>query len=358
MIDQPPPDDSSAEPEEDEGVIGEIPASDAGEPAEAPPAEPRRRRRPWVVGCFLALLGVVLGATVALVVARRPAEREEISTPPQAPAPTEAYDTRLLFSPTSERPERTPDVIPAESAVVYCFYELSRVAPDAPLSARWWHEGEELGPLELRDLERTPDASHALGRFSIYPPAGAGGDAPAEAVEVESPADAQEASAPAAGFATGVYEVELTSSDVPDVSARDSFMALPNAAKILAGGGEPAGPPVVRSLQTSRGASEDGEPVDPSTTFPGDGRIYVVFTYAGVTPGAVLTVRWWAGETELSDARTEVAVTAEEGRGQAWLEVGEGQQLPPGDYRVTVHLGDEEEALAQTGFTVTEPPGS
>ncbi len=354
MTDQPPPDDTAAEADEDQGVIGEIPGADEGEPAPPPAGPGRRRRRPWVVGCFLALLGVMLGAAVALLVARRPAQREEISTPPQGPASTRAYETRLLFSPTPRRPERTPDIIPAESRVVYCFYELSRVPSDAPLSARWWHEGEELGPLELRDLERAPDADHALGRFSIYPPTG-GGD---EAAEVEPPGGGQAESAAPSGFATGVYEVELTSSEVPDVSARDSFMALPNAAKILAGGGEPAGPPVIRSLQTCAGVSEDGEPVDPAAAFPGDGRIYVAFTYAGVTPGAVLTVRWWAGDTELTDARTEVAVSAEEGRGQAWLEVGEGQQLPPGDYRVSVHLGDEGEALAQTGFTVTAAPPS
>ena len=359
MTDQPPPDDTSAEPAEDEGVIGEIAGTDAGEPAEAPPTEPpRRRRRPWAVGCFLALLGVMLGAVVALLVARKPAEREEISTPPEAAVPAEAYETRLVFSPTPERPDRTPDIIPADSPVVYCFYELSRVPPDAPLSARWWHENGELGTLELRDLERVPDAEHALGRFSILPPAGAAGDAPEAAGEAAEPDDAHEGAAGAGGFATGVYEVELTSNAVPDVSARDSFMALPNAAKILAGGGEPAGPPVVRSLQTASGVTAEGEAVDAATRFAGDGRIYVLFGYGGVPAGAVLTVRWWAEDSELTDARAEVPVSAEEGRGQAWLEVGAGQRLPPGEYRVSVHLGDEDESLARTGFTITGAPPS
>ncbi len=354
MTDKPPPEDPSSGPKADDGIIGEIAANGPDGPAAAPPAKPARgRRRPWVAGCFLALLGALLGAAVALVVGRKPAdERTAISSPPETVAVIEEYQTRLLFSPTPERPERTADIIPTQSTPVYCFYELSRVAPDAPLSARWWHDGEELGPLELRDLERAPDAGHACGRFSIYPPAGV-----PEAVDsAEAPSDEQPDAEQGGGFPPGVYEVELTSSAPPDVSARGSFMALPNAAKILAGGGEPAGPPLVRSLHIAAGVTADGNPVDPATTFAGDGRIYVVFEYAGVQPGAVLTVRWWAGETELTDARAEVPVSAEEGWGQAWLEVGQGQRLPPGDYRVSVHLGDEEEPLAAAGFTVAEAP--
>ena len=57
----------------------------------------------------------------------------------------------------------------------------------------------------------------------------------------------------------------------------------------------------------------------------------------------------------MTRARTEIAITSAEGRGEAWLETGDGDMLPAGDYRVSVHFGDEDEPLATTGFEVTPP---
>ncbi len=347
MADQPPPEDEDTGQESDQGIIGEIPPVEADEEeagARDRPRPPGRRRRSRTIGCVLALLGALLGAGVALVIGRGGGNEGEPARGPDMAAPVDSYLTRLTFSATPERPEQTPEILPAEADVIYCFYELSRVSPDAPLSARWSYDGRDLGELPLRDHQPDRDAEHASGRFSIVP------------AESDEGADVEGDAEGGAGFPRGVYEVEMTSPSQPDVIAQASFVALPRAAKILQGGGEPEGPPLVRSLNTAMGVGEDGKPVGATTTFEADsGRIYAAFEYAGVPPGAVLTVRWHFADTELERARAELPVSAAEGRGQAWLEVGEGEELPAGEYRVSVHLGDEDEELATSGFTVEGP---
>ncbi len=339
-------DDTSTDNDErpndaDEGVIGEIvPAAEDVKP-EAPAEErgPRgRRRRSVAIGCLLALLGVLAGGGVALWLSRRGGERAAPDAAEVGPVP-EQLVSRVVFSPTPQKPATTPEIIPAETDVVYCFYELSRVPAHAPLEARWWHRDRSLGDLALRDHRREPDATHAAGRFAIYAPDGG---------------------PERNGFAAGVYVVELSSPARPDLSVRATFMALPRAAKILQGGGEPEGPPAIRSLQTAAGVADDGRAVEPRSSFASDAeRICAVFEYDGVPPGAVLTVRWYAGASEIERARAELPVSEAKGFGQAWLEVGEGGPLPPMQYRVSVHLGDEPEPLASTGFRIeesAEPP--
>lgn len=337
MTDDPRPEDKHREESSEEGILGEIaPAAGEEKPPDAPPPLRRHRRRSLIMGCLLALLGALLGAGVALLMGRHFRGRSE--APADVLPPPVAGVSRLVFSPTPERPEQTPDIIPAESKAIYCFYQLDRVPPDAPLAARWWRDGEDLGRLELHELRREEGADHAVGRFTIKPPA------PTAAGETQTP------------FPPGLYEVELTSEAAPDVSARASFMVLPRAARILAGGGEPEGPPVVRSLRTAAAVSEDGEAVDAKTSFAGPERVYVVFRYAGVMPGAVLTVRWYLDERELEDARAEIPIPAAEGVAHAWLQADAGTPLPPGQYRVAVFLGTEDEPLATTGFTITSRP--
>ncbi|MGD9494690.1 MAG: hypothetical protein AB7Y46_00140 [Armatimonadota bacterium] len=278
---------------------------------------------------------------VALLLGRGSGGDDDANAPALPGPPPESYHTRLVFSPTPERPDETPEIIPAESETIYCFYELGSVAPNAAIFARWWYEGKPLGELPLYDHLLEPDTRHAAGRFAIRPPEG------------PLPAGNQAPSGPAAGFPPGIYDVQVGSPAQPDVVAQGSFVALPRAAKILQGGGEPAGPPVVRSLRTATGVGSEGEAVGATALFaPTTRRIYAVFEYAGVPPGAVLSVRWYAGERELEAARAEIAVTAERGRAHAWLEVGERDELPPGEYQVSVHLGDEAEALASTSFRV------
>lgn len=327
--------DDGHAPEDEEvanGVIGRIerPGDDGEQPEVEPErveGRPPRRRRSLAIGCLLALLGVLLGGGLAFLLARQRAKppAAEVSAPASSHA---EYVAELVFSAKPERPEATPDVIPSEAAAIYCFYELSRLPPDAPLRARWWHKGEAMGDLPLADHERTGE-DHATGRFAIAPPSG------------------QDA------FPPGIYEVELSSPAEPSVSVRASFVALPRAAKILAGGGEPDQPLIIRDLQTALAVTEEGKPSEVAHSFrPDAGRIYACFSYQGMAPGGLLVVRWHAGEVELTKARSELTVSAPEGWAHAWLELGAGERLPEGQYQVTVHLGEDAEPLASLGFTV------
>lgn len=331
----------------DEGVIGALsgPGRDAEEGVEEPEGErPSPRPRPWVLGCLLALLGALLGAAAALLVGRGcgPATPEGTVIAP----PPGSYDTRLVFSAGPEEPAATPDLIPAETSVVFCFYRLKRVPADARLTAKWWRDGEELGALELRDLRPDPAAGHAAGRFTIYPPAAVtaeGGGRPSTSAAPSHPAT----------FPPGIYEVELTTPAQPDVVARSSFVALPRTAKILQGGGDPVGPPVIRALTTAPGIDQQGRAVGPTAVFPPSvSRIYAVFEYSGVPPGAVLTARWFLEGNELEAARAEIPIPAEQGSAHAWLEVGRGDRLPDAHYQVGIYLGDEDRPLASSGFRI------
>lgn len=350
-MDQQPPGEGRQDQENrgetpaDDGILGEIQPQEPEQQPEDERARPssRRRRRSRTIGCLLALLGALAGGLLAMwiwredVVGRLPADEAEVEA--TAEEATEVPANRLVFSPTPERPDETPEIISAETEVIYGFYDLGRLPGDAPLSGTWSHEGRSLGDLPLMDLQRDDDAEHARGRFEIAAPKPESAEAPSQS--------------PTVGFPPGIYEVELSSPDYPDVTATASFVALPRAAQILQGGGEPEGPPVIRSLQTATGVTDDGEPIGPSTSFPPDiKRITAVFSYQGIAPGSVLTVRWHAGDQELTRARTEIPVTAAKGRGEAWLEAE--QALPPGSYRVSVHLGDDDQGLASTGFSVAQ----
>ncbi len=333
--------------ERDPGILGEIArAAEAAEAAtEADQRDDRERRRgarrprSIVLGCILAVLGVLLGAGIALLVSRSGGEEPDRTRTSAPPAVVDGR-SRLVFATTPERPPETPDIIPVTTDHVYCFYELAGAAPDAPLAARWWHDGAPLGSLPLRDHQPDPDAEYATGRFAIAPP--------------ERPAGEETSQTPAGNFPPGLYEVEVAVRDRPDIAVRESFMALPGAAKILSGGGEPEGPPVVRELHFATELDDEGQPVDPRSTFPPTvDRIYVAFRYAGVPPGAALTVRWWGPSGESEIASREIAVTSSEGWANAWLDA-EGGDLPAVDYRVTVHLGSETDPIASAGFSVTE----
>jgi len=76
-----------------------------------------------------------------------------------------------------------------------------------------------------------------------------------------------------------------------------------------------------------------------------------------MAPGGALVVRWDFQGRELTAARSELTVAASSGWGDAWLERGGEGQFARGEYRVTVHLGEEERALASVGFVVVDPPG-
>ncbi len=331
-MDEQPKNDERNGPTADDGIIGGIDPVDAGD--EASGAERVRRpglwrRRTIVVGCLLAILGLLLGGGIALMIGRQTAEapRERIDSDPE-PAATV---NRLIFSPAPDRPEATPDIIPAETAAVYCFFELGRLPADAELEAQWWGDGEALGDLPLEDLQREQDVHHASGRFTLRSPA-----------ETEGT------------FAPGIYEVEVRGVHQVEVSVRSSFVVLPQGARILQGGGEPEGPPVIRSLRTATDVTEEGEPVGAATDFPPDvGRICAVFEYRGITPGAVLTARWHLGDMEIERARTEIAIPDSSGWAEVWLSTGEADRLPPGPYQVAIHLGDEAEPLASVGFTIS-----
>ncbi|MGM0493626.1 MAG: hypothetical protein ACQER1_11780 [Armatimonadota bacterium] len=326
--------------ETEDGVLGEISPE---EPEERPPAEeaprPRRRQRSRMIGCLLALLGALAGGGVAWWVSYDGGGNQDASSSQETVHSEEAASARLVFAPTPARPDETPEIISAETSVIYCFYELGGVPADAPLSAEWSHDGEFLGELPLSDHRPADDVEHARGHFTVHPPAD------------RNVSDGDEDDVPS--FPPGIYEVQLTSPDYPDITAAGSFVALPRAARVLQGGGDVDGPPLIRSLQTATGVTEDGQPVDRMSAFPPDtDRITAVFSYSGVPAGSVLTVRWYADDREITDARSDIPVNAAEGWAEAWLETDPDQTLPPGEYRVSVHLGDDDEPLGSTGFLV------
>lgn len=335
-MDDRPQDDNEIDEAGDEGIIGEIEAVEAGEPAreERPDRAPGRwRRRSIVIGCLLALLGGIIGGGVAVIVGLGPVDEPEHAA---EVAPDTIPANRLIFSPTPHRPTATPDIIAAETELVYCFYEMGRLPAGAELVGEWWLDGEPLGDLPVQNLQRDEEVEHARGRFELRSP----------------PEDGS------IGFRPGIYEVEVTSPHHPEVSARASFVVLPRAARILQGGGEPEGPPVIRSLRTARDVTDDGEPIDATTVFPPNvGRIYAVFEYGGITPGAVLTARWHIADTEIERARSEVAIPAARGWAQVSLTTGPSDLLPPGPYRVSIHLGDETDPLASVGFNIEGEDG-
>jgi hypothetical protein len=331
-IDEPLP-EQEAPSDAPDGVIGEIQRE---EPREPEPAftEPRHRKpRSRMIGCLLALLGALAGAGLAVWYSRDTAQQPPVNAELAAPAAEGGPSARLLFSPTPERPDETPEIISSETEMIWVFYELPGIPATASLSGIWSHEDHELGELPLDQLEPEPAAQHATGRFVVHPPEG---------------------DAASVGFPPGIYRVTLTSPDHPDLAVEASFVALPRAAQILQGGGEPEGPPAIRSLQTATGVSDAGEVVGATSVFaPDAGRILAVFSYEGIVPGSVLEVRWYIEETELTAAASEIAISAPRGRGEAWLETSPDERLPEGSYRVAVHLGDEAEPLATTGFAVS-----
>jgi hypothetical protein len=162
--------------------------------------------------------------------------------------------------------------------------------------------------------------------------------------------------APEGGFEAGVYEVALSCAE-GGVTWRGSFLALPRAAKVLEGGGPPDAPVRITDLQTALGAAEDGSPVDVVSELSADAaRVHACFRYEGMSPGGVLVVRWDFEERELTAARAELTVAASSGWGDAWLERGGEGLFACGEYRVTVHLGEEERPLASVGFVVVDAP--
>lgn len=332
-MDERPPEDQPPKPEE-AGVIGEIEPQQPDSTPPETPEEPRaRRRRPWTVGCLLALLGALAGGGIAILLSRGAAPPGDAGAP-IAPGPETVNS--LVFSPTPERPPVTPDIIPAETDVIYGFYQLGRVPAGAELSGKWSHEGQPLGDLPLDEHQPESGPPFASGRFTLRPPPGAEN-----------------------GFTPGIYEVELTAVAYPEVVVQGSFVALPRAAAILQGGGEPGGPPAIQSLRLAQDVTDAGEPVGESTVFAADSdRIHAIFSFEGIMPGSVVMVRWYFGEQELTHARAEIPLVAEQGWGEAWLDPGDGSNLPEGDYLVSVHLGDEQEPLASMGFLVTSAAGA
>ncbi len=328
---------------DDDDVIGSIPPAEeapaAAASSEPPPRDGKRRRSPGATAALMVLGGVVGAALAVLwgmgVFDRSPEAPDQSPPEPPPVAADTGHAERVLFSPTPERPETTPEIITAESPLVYCFYEHTRLPADAKLRVRWWLAGKELGEIQLLDQmadEDSPD--HLRGRFMILPP-----DSGTE-------------------FASGVYEVALACAE-GGVTWRGSFLALPRAAKVLEGGGPPDAPVRIADLQTALGAAEDGSPLDVTSEVSADAsRIHACFQYQGMSPAGVLVVRWHFQERELTAARSELTVAASSGWGDTWLERGGDGQFARGEYRVTVHLGEDERAIASVGFEVIDPPAA
>jgi hypothetical protein len=72
--------------------------------------------------------------------------------------------------------------------------------------------------------------------------------------------------------------------------------------------------------------------------------------YDGAEPGTAITVTWWAGGTELAQARREIILAGIAGWANAWIEVKAG--LPPGAYVAKASVSGGSQDLATAPFRV------
>ena len=242
----------------------------------------------------------------------------------------------FVFTTEAKPPDSTPDLLSAQATEIYCFYRFADLPPDAPVSARWWHNGADLGPIEISEPAEEAEPAPAESATSE--------DERVPHLVLTPPGNAK-------SFAPGIYEVELHSGDHP--AGRGSFVVAENAQEIMAAQPSEKGQTRIISCVTAREVSSRGEPEDPQKTFGGGDKIYVVFAYINGTVGGAFRVQWYYRDQLIEQASEELAMKGGAGRGFAWLKVEEGR-LPAGPYRVALLLQGTQRPLAQARFTVQD----
>lgn len=288
----------------------------------------RNQRRPgWYMA--LVLLGVSMGALLALVVGEAPPPAEDTHGGLQVGVgrpDSPGVRTGLVFATTEQAPTATPDMIPAGTKRVYCHFRLPDVGRIDALAGIWKRDGEPGGTIPAGSFKGTVEGGFASGRAAI--------DAPTPQ-----------------GFAKGIYEVELTTGegDVYD----GSFIVVDKPDQIM-GQKIAAAPGVQISEATVCGdVTGEGAPQATSTVFPPDaGRIYMAFKFASAQPGSVVRVRWLYREQAIESATREITLDSESGWAYAWISPDARTPLLEGAYSVAVEAVPDGERLAAAAFEV------
>ncbi len=211
----------------------------------------------------------------------------------------------------------------AEAPEIYCFYDLPSLPSDTQITAYWWLNGEELGPVAASAQPR-PGASHAAGRLTLKPP---------EDQKI---------------FPEGIYEVELRAAGKK--IDRASLVVTKGADMILSAKPTAVGQVKIINCVTAQGVSAKGEPDQATAIFAGTDRIFVAFAYINGTAEAAFVVKWFFRDTLIEQATQRVAMADGAGRAFAWMQAA--KPLPAGQYRAEVSVLGEKEPLAEVGFTV------
>ena len=315
------------------------------------PAAPNRPQK--LVVLYLALAGLVLGALAGWTV-RANRLRSPLELPPTAVIAAATADKEqmlgppLVFTTEDTPPPATPDLLSAEAPQVYCFYRFPDLPRDAQVTARWWCNGEELGPVESALLDQ-PELVHGREDTQDTPPTPPGeqlpaSEAPLRHIVLGPPGEAK-------SFAPGIYEVELRSAS--EELGRGSFAVAEGAEEILAAQPSELGQTRIINCLTARRVNAKGKPEQPQKTFRGTDKVFVAFTYINGTGDGVFRVEWYCQEQLIEQATQELEIKGGAGRGSAWLKAAE-QRLPAGDYRVAIFLPGVSQPLAQARFTVQD----
>ncbi len=307
-------------------------------------APPSPKGTDKLVVLYLALGGLVAGGLLGWAL-----RTNQPSLPPPPPAhpaakPAAGVAQHAIVFTTEDKPvAATRDLLPAQATKIYCFYRFPDLPPDAPVSARWWYNGKDLGPIEIGEPAE-----------EAKPPPAKGGAAPTDSatsrdedvphIVLTPPRDAK-------SFAPGIYEVELRSGNQPP--GRSSFVVATNAEEIMAAKPSEKGQTRIISCATARKVNPRGEPEEPQKTFGGGDKIFVVFAYINGTVGGIFQVQWYYQGQLIEQASQKLAMKGGAGRGFAWLKAEE-ERLPAGKYRVALLLQGTDKPLAQARFTVQD----
>ncbi|HEY3397363.1 MAG TPA: hypothetical protein VGM19_06825 [Armatimonadota bacterium] len=286
------------------------------------------RGRTWLLGAaLLVLLGV--GYLAGRLLA--PPSGPPTPSPATMLAEPEKIPDQVVVSAGAQRPDTTPDLLPASATALHVFYRFERQPAALPLTLEWRLSNG--APQTVPASEDHRDRNAFLSGYFLLAPA--------------TPA----------GFAPGIYQ--LTFRNGPEVVAEASFVVAADAAKTLAQQPPPAGETRVVSLLTCAGLNPQGQPLGVATAFPPAGKLYALFTYLNGVNSARFAVRWLAEGEEIPQAGSSVEMNSGAGQGYAWLQAAP-PGLPEGRYQVQVLLAGSKQPLATADFTVSAaaPPPS
>lgn len=321
-----PTDDAGGGPEADAGPVQDRASGDPNLGAAV--GGYRSQRRPgWYMA--LVLLGVGLGALLALLAGEAPPPAEEPleGAAGGAARPTGAeVRTGLVFGTTDEAAGSTPDMIAAGTRRVYCHFRLPEVDDIDALVGAWSRDGEPGGAIAAGSFSGKLEGGFAVGRVAIHAPK-------------------------AEGFPKGIYEVEVTTGggDVYE----GSFIVV-EAPERITGQKMPRAPGVQISEATiCADVTGEGAPHTRSAVYPPDAsRIYMAFEFASAAPGTAVRVRWLYAGQPIEAATRDIVLDSESGWAYAWISPDAKTPLLEGKYRVIVEAVPSGEGLASAEFEV------